>query len=322
MYFCVVILIEFDMKIVSVEPIGINKERLEIIKKEFLELGHEFICYTDRKEDEDTLKERMRDADIVIISNIKLSHNVLETCPKLKMLSVAFTGIDHIDLDYCIERNIKVYNASGYATVAVAELTIGLIIDVYRRITILDSDTRKGGTRNNFLGRQLRGKTVGIIGTGAIGQETAYMLQAMGCKIIAWNRTEKEEVKKHNCKYVSLKELMKESDIISLHVPLTKDTHHLISKELLALCKKDAIIINTARGNVIDMEALSESLKQGRIAGAGIDVFEMEPPLPINHPLLNAPNCIIVPHIGYATREAFDVRIDIVMDNIKSWLNC
>jgi len=321
LYFCVVILIEFDMKIVSVEPIGINKERAEIIKKEFLELGHEFICYTDRKEDEDTLKERMRDADIVIISNIKLSRNVLETCPKLKMLSVAFTGIDHIDLDYCIERNIKVYNASGYATVAVAELTIGLMIDVYRHITILDRDIRKEGTRNNFLGKQLRGKTVGIIGTGAIGKETAYMLQAMGCEVIAWNRTEKEEVKKHKIKYVSLNELMKESDIISLHVPLTKDTYHLISKELLALCKKEAIIINTARGNIIDMEALAENLKQGSIAGAGIDVFEMEPPLPINHPLLNAPNCIIVPHVGYATREAFDIRIDIVIDNIKSWLN-
>lgn len=309
------------MKIVSVEPIGISIEKSEQIRKEFLELGHDFYCYMDRREDEETLKERMHDADVVVISNIKLSSEVLKSSHKLKMLSVAFTGLDHIDLNYCKEHNIKVVNASGYATVGVAELAIGLIIDVYRHITLLDQDTRNGKTRNNFLGRQLRGKTVGIIGTGAIGLETAILLKAMGCNIIAWNRTEKDEVKKHNIKYVGLQDLMKQSDIISLHVPLNKETYHLINKDLLSLCKKDAILINTARGNVVDMEALAESLREGLLAGAGIDVFETEPPLAKNHPLINAPNCILTPHIAYATREAFDIRIEIVINNIKSWLN-
>ncbi len=309
------------MKIVSVEPIGISIEKREQIRKEFLELGHDFYCYMDRREDEETLKERMHDADVVVISNIKLSSEVLKSSRKLKMLSVAFTGLDHIDLDYCTEHNIKVVNASGYATVGVAELAIGLMIDVYRHISLLDQDIRNGKTRNNFLGRQLRGKTVGIIGTGAIGLETAILLKAMGCNIIAWNRTEKDEVKKHNIKYVGLKDLMKESDIISLHVPLNKETYHLINRDLLSLCKKDAILINTARGNVVDMEALAESLRKGLLAGAGIDVFETEPPLAKNHPLINAPNCILTPHIAYATREAFDIRIEIVINNIKSWLN-
>ena len=309
------------MKIVSVEPIGISIEKSEQIRKEFLELGHDFYCYMDRKEDEETVKERMHDADVVVISNIKLSSEVLKSSRKLKMLSVAFTGLDHIDLDYCTEHNIKVVNASGYATVGVAELAIGLMIDVYRHISLLDQDIRNGKTRNNFLGRQLRGKTVGIIGTGAIGLETAILLKAMGCTIIAWNRTEREEANKLNIKYVSLQDLMKQSDIISLHVPLTKETHHLINRDLLSLCKKDAILINTARGNVVDMEALAESLRKGLLAGAGIDVFETEPPLAKNHPLINAPNCILTPHIAYATREAFDIRIDIVINNIKSWLN-
>ncbi|MPL77440.1 Erythronate-4-phosphate dehydrogenase [bioreactor metagenome] len=309
------------MKIVSVEPIGISIEKSEQIRKEFIELGHDFYCYMDRKEDEETLKERMHDADVVVISNIKLSSEVLKSSRKLKMLSVAFTGLDHIDLDYCTEHNIKVVNASGYATVGVAELAIGLMIDVCRHITLLDQDTRNGKTRNNFLGRQLRGKTIGIIGTGAIGLETAILLKAMGCNIIAWSRTEREEVKKLNIKYVSLKDLMKESDIISLHVPLNKETYHLINRDLLSLCKKDAILINTARGNVVDMEALAESLREGLLAGAGIDVFETEPPLAKNHPLINAPNCILTPHIAYATREAFDIRIDIVINNIKFWLN-
>ena len=309
------------MKIVSVEPIGISIEKSEQIRKEFLELGHDFYCYMDRKEDEETLKERMHDADVVVISNIKLSSEVLKSSHKLKMLSVAFTGLDHIDLDYCTEHNIKVVNASGYATVGVAELAIGLMIDVYRHISLLDQDIRNGKTRNNFLGRQLRGKTVGIIGTGAIGLETAILLKAMGCTIIAWNRTEREEAKKLNIKYVSLQDLMKQSDIISLHVPLNKETYHLINRDLLSLCKKDAILINTARGNVVDMEALAESLRKGLLAGAGIDVFETEPPLAKNHPLINAPNCILTPHLAYATREAFDIRIDIVINNIKSWLN-
>lgn len=309
------------MKIVSVEPIGISIEKSEQIRKEFLELGHDFYCYMDRREDEETLKERMHDADVVVISNIKLSSEVLKSSRKLKMLSVAFTGLDHIDLDYCTEHNIKVVNASGYATVGVAELAIGLMIDVYRHITLLDQDTRNEKTRNNFLGRQLRGKTVGIIGTGAIGLETAIFLKAMGCTIIAWNRTEREEANKLNIKYVSLQDLMKQSDIISLHVPLNKETYHLINRDLLSLCKKDAILINTARGNVVDMEALAESLRKGLLAGAGIDVFETEPPLAKNHPLINAPNCILTPHIAYATREAFDIRIDIVINNIKSWLN-
>ncbi|MDD3287283.1 MAG: NAD(P)-dependent oxidoreductase [Bacteroidales bacterium] len=310
------------MKIVSVEPIGISIEKSEQIRKEFLELGHDFYCYMDRREDEETLKERMHDADVVVISNIKLSSEVLKSSRKLRMLSVAFTGLDHIDLDYCTEHNIKVVNASGYATVGVAELAIGLMIDVYRHISLLDQDIRNGKTRNNFLGRQLRGKTVGIIGTGAIGLETAILLKAMGCTIIAWNRTEREEAKKLNIKYVSLQDLMKQSDIISLHVPLNKETYHLINKDLLSLCKKDAILINTSRGNVVDMEALAESLRKGLLAGAGIDVFETEPPLPKNHSLINAPNCILTPHIAYATCEAFDERIEIVMNNIKSWLRC
>lgn len=117
--------------------------------------------------------------------------------------------------------------------------------------------------------------------------------------------------------YLSLEELMSTCDIISLHVPLTADTHHLISRELLSLCKPTAILINTARGNVVDIDALADLLKEGKIAGAGIDVFEKEPPLATDHPLFDAPNCIVVPHVGYATREAFDDRIDIILNNLN-----
>ncbi len=305
------------MKIVAVEPIGISAERAQEIKQDLAGKGHEFVWFSDRKEDVATLVERMKDAEAVIISNIPLRADVLSQCPKLQFLDVAFTGLDHIDLEYCEAHGITVKNASGYATEAVAELAVGLMIDVLRKITFLDGSIRQGGVRGAFLGRELRGKTVGIVGTGAIGLRTAELLKAFGCKVIAWSRTHKPEMMNLGCAYVTLEALMRDSDIISLHVPLTTETKHLISKDLLALCKPTAILVNTARGNVVDMDALAECLRDGKIAGAGIDVYEKEPPLPQDHPLVQAPNCVLVPHVGYATREAFDDRIDIVLGNLE-----
>ena len=305
------------MRIVAVEPIGISAERAQEIRQELANKGHEFVWYADRKEDAATLVERMKDAEVVIISNIPLRAEVLSQCPKLQFLNVAFTGLDHIDLEYCQVHNILVKNASGYATEAVAELAVGLMIDVLRKITFLDGSIRQGGMRGAFLGRELRGKTVGIVGTGAIGTRTAELLKAFGCRVIAWSRTHKPEVMNLGVAYVTLEGLMRDSDIISLHVPLTNETKHLISKEMLALSKPTAILINTARGNVVDMDALTECLRDSKIAGAGIDVYEKEPPLSIDHPLLNAPNCVCVPHVGYATREAFDDRIEIILGNLS-----
>ena len=304
------------MKIVAVEPIGISAGRAQEIRQDLANKGHEFVWYADRKEDAATLVERMKDAEVVIISNILLREEVLAQCPKLQFLNVAFTGLDHIDLEYCESHNILVKNASGYATEAVAELAIGLMIDVLRKITSLDGSIRQGGVRGAFLGRELRGKTVGVVGTGAIGTRTVELLKAFGCRVIAWSRTNKPEVMNLGVAYVTLEGLMRDSDIISLHVPLTNETKHLINRDMLSLCKPTAILINTARGNVVDMDALAECLRDGKIAGAGIDVYEKEPPLLSDHPLLNAPNCVLVPHVGYATREAFDDRIDIILNNL------
>lgn len=305
------------MKIVAVEPIGISAERAQEIKRDLAAKGHDFVWYADRKEDAATLVQRMEDAEVVMVSNIPLPADVLSQCPKLQFLDVAFTGLDHIDLSYCQSHGIKVKNASGYATEAVAELAVGLMIDLLRKITFLDGSIRQGGTRGAFLGRELRGKTVGIVGTGAIGIRTIELLQAFGCRVIAWSRTRKQAVADMGVDYVPLEELMRTSDIVSLHVPLTPETKHLISRELLAMCKPTAILVNTARGNVVDMSALAELLRDGRIAGAGIDVYEKEPPLPHDHPLFNAPNCVLAPHVGYATREAFDDRIDIILRNLS-----
>lgn len=308
------------MNIVCVEPLGISREQFEDLKQEFAAQGHSFTYYTDRQEASAILAERMHDADIAVISNIKLPAEVLQQCPKLKYLSVAFTGLDHIDLAYCREHAIEVQNAAGYSTVAVSELAIGLMLDVLRHITFFDGAIRQGGSRGLFLGRELHGKTVGVVGTGAIGTAAIRLLLAFGCKVMAYSRTQRDEVKQLGVQYTTLDSLMRESDIVTLHVPLNNETHHLISREHIAMMKPSAILINTARGNVVDIPALAEALREGRIAGAGIDVYEGEPPLPADHPLLNAPNCVCVPHIAYASREAFDIRADIVFDHVRNYL--
>lgn len=309
------------MKIVAVEPIGISQERAKQLSEIYAQKGHQFVVYPDRKEDAPTLIERMQGAEVVIVSNIPLRKEVLQECKDLKFLNVAFTGLDHIDQDYCKENNILIRNASGYATTAVAELAVGLMLDVYRKITEFDLATRKLVTRNNILGRELRGKTVALIGTGAIGLATAKLLKAFGCKLIAYSRSERKEALELGIEYLSLEEAMKQADIISLHTPLTNETKNLISKEIIALCKPSAIIINTARGGVIDNLALANALNEGRVAGAGIDVYEQEPPLEENHPLLSAKNTVLLPHVAYATRESFDIRIDIILNNLNQYIN-
>lgn len=309
------------MKISCVEPLGISGEQFEQLKAEFASAGHEFVYYTDRNESHEALVERISDADIVVISNIKLGAETMSQCPNLKFLSVAFTGLDHIDLEYCKAHGIEVRNAAGYSTVAVSELAVGLMLDVMRRITELHNNTLMGMTREGFLGHELHGKTVGVVGTGAIGTATIRLLVAFGCKVLAYSRTERDEVKALGAQYVSLEELLKESDIVTLHVPLTSETTHLIDADQIALMKESAILINTARGNVVNIPALAAALYEGRIAGAGIDVYEKEPPLEDEHPLIQVDNCVLVPHIGYATREAFDIRAGIVFDNVRNYLN-
>ena len=308
------------MKIVAVEPIGISRQRAEELVERYAAKGCDFVVYPDRKEDEQTLVERMKDADVVIVSNIRLSRNVLEQCPKLKFLNVAFTGLDHIDQDYCREKGIVIRNASGYATQAVAELAVGLMLDVYRKITSFDASTRNLQGRNNILGRELHGKTVGLVGTGAIGLRTAAILKAFGCRLLAYSRTERQEALDMGVEYTTLEDLMKRSDIISLHTPLTAQTKGLISREMLELCKTSAIIINTARGAVIDNEVLAEMLNKGCISGAGIDVYEYEPPLQSNHPLLSAKNVVLLPHVAFATEESFSIRVDIILRNLDEYL--
>ena len=306
------------MKIVILESLGINDEELRKVTKPLIDNGHELVVYDD-KVDESTLKTRVKDADILIIANMPLSGDVIDAAEKLKYISVAFTGFDHIDLEKCKEKGVKVSNAGGYSTNSVAELAFGLMIGLLRNIVILDDVVREEGTKAGYGQFDLKGKTLGVLGTGAIGSAVAELALAFGCNVIAYSRSEKQELLNKGVKYMPLEEVLKTSDIVTIHTPLTEKTRGMINKDRLELMKPTSIIINTGIGPVVDNNALAKALENGTIAGAGIDRVDMEPPIPMDYPLLNAPNTIIVPHIGFATEEALVRRAEITVNNIVKW---
>lgn len=307
------------MKIVIIEPLGITAEKLAEATAAVKARGHEIIAYDTKTEDVAELAERGKDADVIIVANQPFRKEVIEKCEKLKLLSVAFTGVDHVDVDVCKERGITVCNAAGYSTNAVAELAFGLAISVLRNIPPCDAVCRKEGTKAGLVGGELFGKTFGVVGTGAIGSKVAKIAQAFGCKVVAYSRSVKPEMESLGVTYLPLEEVLKISDIVSLHVPLNQHTKGLIGEKEIALMQKNAILLNTARGGVVDSQALANALNEDRIAGAGIDVFEMEPPVPADHPLLHSKHTVVTPHVAFASREALFTRAQIVSENILKW---
>ena len=306
------------MKLSILEPLGVEKEKFLDMAEKVLGDRVEITYYDNRVEDSETLIERSKDAEIVVLSNFQYRKDVIEKCPNLKMICVAFTGVDHVDIDYCKDRGITVCNCAGYSTVAVADLVFGLLINIYRNIVECNIVTREGGTKNGLVGFELEGKKFGVIGTGAIGMRVANIAKAFGCEVYAYSRTVKEG---KEIKYVDLNTLLSTCDVISLHVPLTENTKGLINEENIKLMKKNAVLINTARGPVVDSKALSDALKNNIILGAGIDVFEIEPPIPVDHVLFDAPNLIVTPHVAFATKESMVKRAEIVFDNIDKYIN-
>lgn len=302
------------------EPLGISKEKLGLLAQPFIQAGDEFVAYNDRATDEQQLIARIADADVVIVANQPLSGEVIAACSNLKLLSVAFTGVDHIALAACQAKNITVCNAAGYSTNAVAELTFGLAISVIRNIVPCDARCRSCGTKDGLVGFELYGKTFGVVGTGAIGSRVAQIARAFGCHVIASSRTEKPELQAAGVEYVPLETLLQTADFISLHVPLTEATKNLIDDKAVALMKPGAVLLNTSRGPVIDSEAVAAALNDGRLGGAGIDVFENEPPIAAEHPLCGAKNAVLTPHVAFASREALEKRAEIVFANISCWL--
>ena len=306
------------MKIVLLESLGVSDQVLQKHVQKLEKMGHTFAAY-EKNTDPAAQLENMKDADVVMLANMPLAESAVNGAENLKFIDVAFTGVDHIPVAAAKKRGIAVSNASGYATQAVAELCISFMIQLLRNVEKTEKSCRSGGTKAGLIGNLLCGKTVGIVGAGAIGKKTAALCKAFGCTVIAYNRSKVSDPSID--RQVSLEELLAESDIVSLHVPLTDATRGLIGKEQLAQMKKTAFLINTARGGVADQDALAVALREGQIAGAALDVFDKEPPLPEDHPLLHTPNTIVTPHIGFASEESLEQRADIVFENLYSWLD-
>lgn len=305
------------MRIHILEPLGIAKNAL--LEKITNKIGtaHELVLFDDRKEDEATLIERSQGADIVVLSNIPYRKNVIEKCPDLKKICVAFTGMDHIDLAYCAERGIEVKNCAGYSTVAVADLVFGLVLSLARNIPACNVVCREEGTKNGLVGFELEGKKFGIIGLGAIGKRVADIAHAFGCEVFAYTRTPKNHP---GVTLTDMQTVLSTCDIVSLHTPLNDSTRGLIGEKEIALMKPTALLINTARGGVVSTPALVDALKNHRIAGAGIDVFDMEPPIPADYELAHLPNTVVTPHVAFASQQAFEKRADIIANNLLGWM--
>lgn len=306
------------MKIVMLESLSISRELLDRYVKPLRDAGHTFEAY-ERDDDKKVQAARCMDADILVIANMPLSGEVIRQCRNLKFIDIAFTGVDHVDIEAAKEKKIAVSNASGYSNDSVAELTLCMMLALLRNVPQADTRCREGKTKDGLAGNELKGKTVGIIGTGAIGSRVGELCRAFGCRTAAYNGFS-DKTSTEDMEYMPLKELLGQSDIVTLHCPVTEQSKGLINKETLQWIKEGAILINAARGPVIDSQAVAEALEKGKLAGAGIDVFETEPPLDTGHPLLHAPNTIVTPHMAFSTAESMEKRAAIVFENIHQWM--
>ncbi|MBR2809787.1 MAG: hydroxyacid dehydrogenase [Solobacterium sp.] len=309
------------MKISLIEPLNVKPETIEQLSSRLKQEGHTFTAYDTLAEDLNEQIARIKDSDIVMIANHPLPAEAIQAAENLRMVDVAFTGIDHVAMDACRQKGITVCNAAGYSTQTVAELVLGMAICALRNLVKADAQVRNGGTAAGLGGREIAGRTVGIIGLGAIGLACAKLFLAFGAKVIAYNRSEKEEAKALGIEYRTLDEVLSESDIISLNLPNNKETKGLISKEKIALMKPDAVFINCARGPIVDNKALADALNNDELGFACIDVFDMEPPLPEDYPLLHAKHTMLTPHQGFISEEAMVRRAKIVFDNVYAYLD-
>lgn len=306
------------MKISLIDPLIVDDKIIENHKKKIEKLGHTFEYFKESASSDEKIIQRLKDSDVAIITNNKFSKKVIKST-NLKLIDVAFTGFNHVDIEACNEKGIIVENASGYSDDSVAELVIGLTISVMRKFDQNKKNMYEDESFN-LLGQIIRGKTVGVIGTGKIGTRVIELFKAFGANILAFNRSENQKAKDLGAKYVEFDELLKNSDIVTIHLPQNKETIGFIGKNELDLMKDKAILINCARGPIVDNDYLAKLLNEDKLR-AGIDVFDMEPPIDKNYPLRNAKNAVFTNHIGFFTQEAMNIRCEIVFDNLYKFLD-
>lgn len=287
-----------------------------------IEVLGEFVSYPNSTKSEAI--ERAKDAETVIVNKVQMTREVISHLPQLKHIAVIATGYNNVDLKAAKEKGITVSNVSGYARYSVPQHAFALILNLVTRAYRYHNDIANGAwsrspnfTLLTYPTFELRGKTLGIIGFGAIGKNVARIARAFDMKVLIHDVVEIDDPEYQN---YSLDELLSHSDIITIHCPLTPQTSNLIDAKALKKMKNTAILINTARGGIVDEEALIDALKKREIAGAGFDVLSQEPPKP-DHPLLQSiKNLILTPHSAWSTREARQTLINEVAENIKAFV--
>lgn len=282
------------------------------------------VTYYDRTPTEKETVERIGSAKIVILNKTPITESVLSQCPNIRLICVLATGYNVVDCQAAAKRNIPVCNVPGYSTDSVAQFTFALLLELCHHIGHHSTVVHQGKWTNcpNFCfwdtpQMELVGKTMGIIGYGSIGQAVAKIAKAFGLNVLAYSRTQYPE---HAGVYTDLDTLLRNSDIVTLHCPLFPETQGMIGKEALAKMKDGAILLNAARGPLIDETAVADALRSGKLRGAAVDVVCQEP-IPASSPLLGAPNCIITPHMAWAPIEARQRILDITVQSIQGFLN-
>ena len=271
--------------------------------------------------------ERCKDAEIIIDNKVILTKEIIDNLPKLKYIGMLSTGFNVIDIDAAKKNGVVVCNVPTYSTAAVAQLTFALILEIYNQVGVHNEAVHSGewSSCRDFCFQktpliELSNKTIGLIGYGKIGSEVAKIADAFSMNILCYVPSKKPLPNFKNFRFVTLDELAEQSDIVSLHCPLTPETTGIINKRFISKMKENAIIINTSRGPAIDEQALADALNEGKIAGAGVDVLSTEPPKE-NNPLLTCQKCFITPHIAWAGFETRERLIGVVFDNLKSFIS-
>ncbi len=303
------------------------------VKKQFT--GHEVQCFTDWFG-----HKHMPDSDVevlVVHTNCHVDEATLKQLPDLKYILTRTAGYDHIDLDACKEKRVQVSNVPGQNALAVAEMVFGLLLTVARDMYPAITEVRKGVfSDDEHVGTELFGKTIGVVGTGAIGMHVMRIARGFGMEVLAWDLKKNPNAKQYNAKYVVFAELLKKSDVITLHVPAVKETEHLIDKKALAMMKQGSFLINTARGALVDSGALLKALLSGRLAGAAMDVVEEEHAFASGtarklsparrlvldqvKQLIALPNVAVTPHMAHATDESVDRVFAGTLDTLEAFL--
>ena len=271
--------------------------------------------------------ERIGDAPVILTNKTAITKEILDQCPAIRYIGVLATGYNVVDVKAAAQKGIVVTNIPSYGTDAVAQYAFALLLELCHHVGLHDESVKAGEWENcqDFCYwktplMELAGKTLGLIGFGRIGQTTGAIAQAMGMKVLAYDRYQRTEMENENCHYVSLEQLLAASDVISLHCPLLPETKGVINRDTISRMKDGVLIINTSRGDLVVEKDLAEALISGKVAGAAADVVSTEP-IRGDNPLLKAPNMIITPHMAWGAKESRGRLMNQAVENLKAFLS-